>query len=92
MNRIPEGFKVSPTVFNSRIPGGVKRSISVLDSLPFKELLTSEQLASKIGTVVLCDSAHPALADYRFILSSRRVLFGSKKTIAELKRINSEKE
>lgn len=60
-----------------------------LDTSPAKKLFTSDALAVAVGrtTGTLNQfTTRPALAAYRHTMTSRRVYWGSKATIKELKR------
>lgn len=90
---LPEGFRVNGTVYVAdNVPPLVHKVIAELDKLPFKELVTTRQLAAithyTINTLQQW-SADPFLKDYRFTHKNRSMIFwGSKRTIKELKRVN----
>jgi hypothetical protein len=90
-----EGFKLCST---NAAPGLLsamaKRAIVVLDKLPFKELVDTRELCARMKCAISTfhrDSANPDLKDYCFSVSENRKVWGSKRTIKELKRLNEEK-
>jgi hypothetical protein len=86
-----DGFKLSENISCSGVPPGIKRIMGILDKHSFKEILTTDQILSLAGLSYSygCHLSHPILEDYRYKASPSRVFYGSKKTIAELRKINS---
>jgi hypothetical protein len=74
----------------SRIPPTLKKMIEFLDALPFKELTTSIGLARSIDVTMDCVHKYacwPELAENKFQRSKiGGNLWGSKRTIKELKK------
>lgn len=90
---LPEGFLVNGNVYVSdNLPPLIRNVIAQLEKLPFKELVTTRQLAALTRYTMNSLqqwSADPSLKDYRFMHENRSMIFwGSKQTIKELKRIN----
>lgn len=87
---IPEGFKVSSTMVSVgiKIPALVNRLIAALITVPYLELLDTQQIAVRIdafASTVRGVATHPALALYRHKVETKLV-WGSKKTIIELRK------
>jgi hypothetical protein len=86
------GFKLSGKSFSfNHLPIPVNRAIEILDGLSFKELLTSRQLADRVGVQKTSFShyvCHPALSSYKYAEGpqSRGNLWGSQRTMRELQR------
>lgn len=96
MKEIPKGFTLRSGTMPSVIPAAVRRALDVLEKLPFKEIINTKELAARIGVVTDTlrggHSADEALKENRFTYRGN-VLWGSKKTIAELRRqMNAEKD
>lgn len=91
-----KGFKVRgrSSGFAGQLPACGKRAIQVLDKLPFKQLMRTRELAELVGVqhhTIQHIATLAQLSEYRFTVSkSESLLWGSKKTIKELKRINTE--
>lgn len=90
-----DGFTIRGGLIESGIASATaRRAIAYLEKLPFKELIAAPKLAAELG-VSLNYFRHIApevsLEPYRFNLRANRVFWGSKRTIVELKRINSER-
>jgi hypothetical protein len=85
--KIPKDFKVSAGVggLGGNIPEPVQKILPVLDTLPFKLLLNSREVAQRSGICLSGIHSHAPhyLADYR-VKVGIQFLYGSKKTIAEL--------
>lgn len=88
--QLPKGFKLREGAeIRGPLPPIITKVLTYLDSTKFGDLLTTFQLsqAVKYSTPSIQGvAAHPALAEYRFTQSSRAILWGSKRTIAELKK------
>jgi len=86
--KIPSDFKFSSSreVCIGSIPPRTKRIMEFLDALPYKELLTSRELVNRMGlpSYAISDSGI-LMQDYREKVGMFFV-YGSKKTIAELRR------
>jgi hypothetical protein len=87
MKNLPDGFclKSGSTKFQSS--SLIRRVIDILENLPKKELVTTNDLAGILGVrpdTVRGEATDPLLAPYRYKHTSG-VLWGSKKTIAELR-------
>jgi len=95
MNAIPKGFTLKGGgTSDSNIPTVARKVVAFLEKLPFKELVDSRQLASVIGVQLNTLQQHmkdPYVLGNRYNLYSCRVMWGSKRTIRELKRLNGEK-
>lgn len=78
----------NPTTWG-KTPASIQKIQSYLDSLPYKELVRIRSVAEHFGVTlntVRQDTKHPALADYRQDLKYNDVVWGSRKTIKELRR------
>lgn len=91
-NLASAGFKVGGQLYSTvYVPLPVARAIEVLEKLPFKELLTTRQLAESIGIQKPTFghyAPHSAMSPYRFDCGkqSKGLLWGSSRTISELRR------
>src|ERR1700679_1096748 len=91
-NPIPLGFRLGGEHFEPiTLPAAVARAVKTLKHLSFKELLTTRQLAEICGMQKMSFShyvGHPALFVYKHNTgqTSRGNLWGSSRTIRELKR------
>jgi len=88
---LPKGFKVkSGAVSFTSLPPATKKLAEFLDSAPFRELYTTKDLAARIGyrlETTRDAGNHPAGADYKVTAKGVSLLWGSKKTIREFKRL-----
>jgi hypothetical protein len=88
--QLPKGFTLRGNVSpGGNLPALVKKTIAHLDAMKFKEVVTTFELSSIIGVTVhalQCHATHPAVAAYRYQGKQSQVIWGSKRTIAELKR------
>jgi hypothetical protein len=90
------GFRIDGTVTSfSNAPLCVVRAIEALEKLPFKELLTTRQLAELLGiqhNSFAHHASNPRMSKYKYYTGTptKGYLWGSKKTLAELKRLAGE--
>lgn len=95
---LPAGFKVngSKTASSSvfPIPPRAKKIMTMLDKLPVSEVLTTLEMTLRAGMSPSASgglTTHPAILEYREKVDNK-VFWGSKKTIAELRRKLNEPE
>lgn len=90
MRQLPKGFRVREGVeLKGPLPTFVANMIEYLEKLPRQELLLTAQLADCMNvakTSVQSWASHSALLPHRFCLEGKKILWGSKRTIAELKK------
>lgn len=90
---LPTGFKIRSGEVNvSRIPHLTQRIIAFLDKSPFRELFTSKDLAARLGVRLdtMRDAGnHSAATEYKIVGKTNSLLWGSKKTIREFKRLRA---
>lgn len=88
--QLPKGFKVREGAeLQGPLPRLVVKIQAFLDSTKFQEVMTTFQLAqgtSYTPGTVRSEGAHPALELYRYKTPSGTILWGSKRTIAELRK------
>jgi len=88
--QLPKGFSLREgATLSGPLPRTVSRIIEYLETVKAGELITTYQLAVALrlttGTVqAIC--AHPALMPFRYSLQARRIVWGGKRTISELKK------
>lgn len=85
---LPAGFKVNGTKTKEGMPTPprVRKIIVVLDSLPASELITSMELAARLGMATGGSTLQfPGLQDYREKVDSK-LFWGSRKSIAQLRK------
>lgn len=83
------GFVISSEYSLALEPKIVRDAIAFLDASKYLHLFTTRELASRLGRTQGRFNGFAAvreLSKYRYQNSSRRVFWGSRKTIAELKR------
>ncbi len=93
---LPAGFKVNgfKTTASSGmpIPPRVRKVTTILDRLPFEELLTTQEVAGRAGFSnsgsVIC---HPAFEPYREKVDGK-LFWGSRQSIAKLRKQLAEPE
>lgn len=93
---IPAGFKVSAEIAGvSKTTACIVRARAILEALPFKELLTTRQLAERCGVELMYFRHHIAdstIAANKYALRPCQFVWGSARTIKELKKQNAETE
>ena len=96
MKAMLSGFTVQGTEeFIGSVPVVVKKAEEVLEKQPFKTLLRTVHLVGLLGVGVSYfskNATHPFLKDNRFNVRGALVVWGSKKTIQELRRQSKEAE
>jgi len=90
MRQLPKGFTIREGVkLSGPLPQFVGRMIEHLEKLPRQELLLTAQLAESMNVSrgsIQGWASHSALLPYRFCIEGKKILWGSKKTIAALKK------
>lgn len=88
--RLPKGFTLRE---GASLGGPLPRRVVIiqeyLDKVKFQEVITTFQLSQGVSCTqqyVQGIGSHPALAEYRFKTIGQPILWGSKRTIAELKK------
>lgn len=87
------GFRIDGRVYDSgAVPLAVTRIIEALEKLPFKDLLTTRQLAGLVGlqhSSLSHYTSHSALLSHKYDSgkASRGNYWGSTRTVLELKRM-----
>lgn len=87
---LPAGFVVNGSTVKSEawsLPPRGKKMVEILEKLPLGEVLTSQEVSIRIGGALQGGSlnTHPGLHDYREKIDGR-VFWGSKKSIAKLRK------
>lgn len=91
---LPAGFKVNGlSSFSSiPVPPQVHRIMAMLDKLPENEVLTTREMAQRVGTANSNASfQHPVLMDYKQRVDNK-MFWGSRASIAQLRKSLSEGE
>lgn len=94
--QIPEGFKVSAEIAGTTSSTAcVLRARQILEVLPFKELLTTRQLAERCKVTLMYFRHHVSdtkIVANKYALRASQFVWGSERTIKELKKQNAETE
>jgi len=90
MIQLPKGFKLrAGAELHGPLPRAVETIAKYLDAIKYEEIINTFQLGQSVNlsmSVIHHYAAHPHLAAYRLKTNNSVVLWGSKRTITELKK------